>query len=100
MYVRRPRPRRAMPGCTPAEPAEASNRPAASPFQAAAPEPAPLRNNAAPRIPDSAAPTTEPVTLTAAAQSDPAVTSQRVVPLLVSNLPAGVGFAPHAANTP
>jgi Domain of unknown function (DUF4185) len=94
-----------------------STRPAASSMsQAAGPEPAPMRNNAvtaaqkvvdsvsqgvaSPRIPDSAVSTAEPVTLTAAAQPDPAVTSERVVPRLVSNLLAAVGFAPHALNAP
>jgi hypothetical protein len=94
-----------------------STRPAtASTFQAAAPEPAPVHDDAvtavhkvvdsvsgevaSPRIPDSAASTTEPITLTTAVQSGPAVTFQRVVPRLVSNLLTAVGFAPHAANTP
>jgi len=94
-----------------------SIRPAASSmFQAAAPEPAPMQGTAvtvarkvvdsvskgvaSPRILDSAVSTTEPVTLSAAAQSGPAVTFERVVPRLVSNLLAAVGFAPHAVNTP
>jgi len=55
---------------------------------------------ASPRILDNAVSTTEPVTLSAAAQSGPAVTFERVVPRLVSNLLAAVGFAPHAVNTP
>jgi hypothetical protein len=94
-----------------------STRPAASSmFRAAAPQPAPTHDNAvaaaqkvvdsvspvvaSPRIPDSASSTTEPVTLTASAESGPAVTVQRVVPRLMSNLLAAIGFAPQAVNTP
>jgi hypothetical protein len=92
-----------------------STRPAtASTFQAATPEPAPVHDDAvtavhtvvdnvrvaSARVPDTAASTTEPITLTTAVQSGPAVTFQHVVPRLVSNLLTAVGFAPHAANTP
>ncbi len=91
-----------------------STRPSTSPVsQAAAPESAPLRHNAvtavvdsfgqgvaSPRIPESAASTTEPAPSTAATQSGQAGTFQRVVPRLVSNLLAAVRFAPQATNTP
>src|ERR1700754_4368344 len=94
-----------------------STRPATSSmFQAAAAKPAPLRDDAVTAVQkvvdnvgegvaslpvaDSAVSTTEPVTLSATAQSGPAVTFQRVVPRLVSHLLVAVGFAPHAANTP